>query len=127
MLVQGPAPLGTTLGYWHEDHTMDKDPGKTQRNGNLKPGSAPAARQRISARGHVVFLEDECKGCMLCVDVCPPQVLGLSDKLNPLGHRYVELLDFDRCTGCALCYVECPGSAIVVYRRKKDPGSRVLD
>lgn len=70
-------------------------------------------------RGLAVIRSEECKGCALCVDVCPPGALQLSDRINPLGHRTVELTKPELCTGCALCYVECPGSVIAVYRRSK--------
>ena len=75
-------------------------------------------------KGFVVILEEECKGCCLCMDSCPQDALALSDNLNRRGLRYVRQLDADPCTGCGLCYVQCPSSAIVVYRRAKaDKGS----
>ncbi len=67
-------------------------------------------------KGFVVILDEECKGCCVCVDACPKELLQLSDEMNPRGHRYVKLVDTDPCTGCGLCYVQCPSSAIIVYK-----------
>ena len=72
-------------------------------------------------KGFVEILEEECKGCGLCVDACPQGELALSDDINRKGHRYVQQPDIGRCTGCSLCYVQCPSSAIIVYRLTK-PG-----
>ena len=74
-------------------------------------------------KGFVEILEEECKGCALCVDVCPQDLLYLSDHINQKGHRYVQQIDPEQCTGCTLCYVQCPSSAIVVYKLVK-PGKR---
>ena len=67
-------------------------------------------------KGFVEILTESCKGCALCVEVCPQGLLVLSDEINQRGHRYVEQHNPEACTGCALCYIQCPSSAIVVYR-----------
>ena len=30
---------------------------------------------------------NECKGCGLCVEACPPKVIGMSEGLNHYGYR----------------------------------------
>ncbi|HUE38112.1 MAG TPA: 4Fe-4S dicluster domain-containing protein [Candidatus Binatia bacterium] len=55
-----------------------------------------------------------CKGCVLCVDVCPPRVLEMTDAVNAKGYRLPRLLD--GCTGCELCAKICPDFVIEVYR-----------
>lgn len=72
-------------------------------------------------KGFVRVRQEECKGCGVCVDVCPHGQLHLSDRVNQRGHRYVQQADAGKCTGCSLCYIQCPSSAITVYRLKK-PG-----
>jgi 2-oxoglutarate ferredoxin oxidoreductase subunit delta len=57
---------------------------------------------------------ETCKGCELCVDVCPPRVLAMSEATNGLGFRYPLLLE--GCTGCELCYKICPDFCFEVYR-----------
>jgi 2-oxoglutarate ferredoxin oxidoreductase subunit delta len=57
---------------------------------------------------------ETCKGCELCVPVCPPRVLVMSTAVNAKGARYPELLD--GCTGCELCAKVCPDFCFEVYR-----------
>ena len=38
-------------------------------------------------RGMVELNSEECKGCGLCVEACPPKVLQLADRLNRYGYH----------------------------------------
>jgi len=58
--------------------------------------------------------KQRCKGCRLCVEVCPKQNLRLSAHFNKLGYHYVEFAD-DGCTGCRRCAVICPDACIELY------------
>ena len=63
---------------------------------------------------------DLCKGCGLCVDVCPKHCLELDEAVvNALGHHPVELTDADLCTSCAICARACPDVAFTVYARPR--------
>ena len=44
------------------------------------------SKQKVD-RGLVEVSEEECKGCELCVDACPPKVMKLSDSLNTHGYH----------------------------------------
>jgi NAD-dependent dihydropyrimidine dehydrogenase PreA subunit len=70
------------------------------------------------AKGKVVVNQDECKGCGLCVESCPPKGMGLSPELNHYGvHPAMQMADV--CTGCGICYYVCPEpGAITVYKIK---------
>lgn len=71
--------------------------------------------------GAVVINEDRCKGCALCVDACPKDVLALAErKVNVHGYPYVEAIKADDCIGCASCGIVCPDGCITVYRKKMD-------
>jgi 2-oxoglutarate ferredoxin oxidoreductase subunit delta len=61
---------------------------------------------------------ETCKGCVLCIPVCPPRVLEMSTAVNDKGYRYPIL--HDGCTGCELCAKVCPDFCFVVYRRPSD-------
>lgn len=68
-------------------------------------------------RGKLRVDEDECKGCGLCVEACPPKVIRLNDHLNHSGYRTAMYLGAG-CTGCGICFMACPEpGAITVLRR----------
>ncbi len=74
-------------------------------------------------KGHIVINRELCKGCLLCVEVCPKQVIQVSGQLNRMGYFpacYVEEDIADpsqrQCTACTLCATTCPDIAIEVYR-----------
>jgi 2-oxoglutarate ferredoxin oxidoreductase subunit delta len=61
--------------------------------------------------------KEQCKGCTLCIEVCPVKVLKISDKFNSRGYHYSEYVG-DGCTGCGVCFYACPEpGAITVYKR----------
>lgn len=63
---------------------------------------------------------DRCKGCGLCVAVCPKDILSLDlSAVNDLGHHPVRLTDAGACTSCALCARICPDAVFSVYARPK--------
>jgi NAD-dependent dihydropyrimidine dehydrogenase PreA subunit len=58
-------------------------------------------------RGSVELNSEECKGCGLCVEACPPKLLSLANSLN--RHGYHPAVYAGRgCSGCGLCYFACP-------------------
>jgi 2-oxoglutarate ferredoxin oxidoreductase subunit delta len=60
---------------------------------------------------------DRCKGCELCIGICPKHVLELDlSVVNVLGHHPVRLLDGEACTSCALCARICPDAVFTIYR-----------
>jgi len=80
----------------------------------LKP---KGSRMAIQARGKVTIDEEECKGCGVCVDACPPKCLELQPGLNAYGVHPARYTGKD-CTGCGVCFYVCPEpGAITVYRR----------
>ena len=68
----------------------------------------------------VAFDRERCKACALCVDACPPHVLGFSDELNEKGFHPAELHDQEKCTACMLCGILCPEIAVTVYREIRE-------
>ncbi len=75
---------------------------------------------RKKGRGKVVINRERCKGCCLCMSVCPNEGIAISNRLNQHGYYPVEPSDDGSngagCTACALCAVMCPDLAIEVYR-----------
>ena len=71
---------------------------------------------RKQDRGQLRIDEEECKGCGLCIEACPPKVIAMSERLNHYGYR-TALYAGSGCSGCGICFMACPEpGAITVYR-----------
>lgn len=67
--------------------------------------------------GRIEIDEARCKGCGLCVTVCPRKIIHLKrDTLNDKGFHPAGVEQMDRCIGCAFCAAICPDIAISVWR-----------
>ncbi len=74
-------------------------------------------------RGLLRVDEDECKGCGLCVEACPPRAIRLSERLNHHGYRTAAYAG-KGCTACGICFLACPEpGAISVWRRNGIPAN----
>lgn len=63
--------------------------------------------------GRIVIDRDTCKGCYLCVNVCPKGLLQKSKEPNAHGFFPIEFNDTqNECLGCAMCATHCPDIAI---------------
>lgn len=68
------------------------------------------------SRGSIKINTNECKGCGLCIESCPPKVLELEHVLNPYGVHPARYKG-EGCTGCGICFYCCPEpGAITVFR-----------
>lgn len=74
----------------------------------------------VKIRGAIVVNTDRCKGCGLCVEACPKEVIVLAKKVNVNGYPYVEAVRPDDCIGCASCAIVCPDACITVYKKKME-------
>lgn len=73
------------------------------------------------ARGDVTIDVEECKGCGLCVESCPPKCLALAPELSRYG-VHPAIYNGRGCTGCGACFYCCPEpGAITVYRLVPPP------
>jgi len=62
---------------------------------------------------------NECKGCGLCIEACPPKAIHLSEGLNHYGYR-TATYNGSGCTGCGICFMACPEpGAITVLRLRR--------
>ncbi len=55
---------------------------------------------------------DGCKGCGLCVTVCPKNVLEISSQINVKGYFPAHQARPEDCIFCAICCTMCPDVAI---------------
>jgi len=61
-----------------------------------------------------------CKGCQLCINVCPFHLIQVSNGINSKGYHPAKFVDPEgKCTGCTLCALTCPEIAIEVYKEQK--------
>ena len=67
----------------------------------------------------MVEIDDElCKGCEICSDLCPRNVLAPSKALSKRGYYLPVAVKKDKCTGCRQCELMCPEMAILISKEK---------
>ena len=71
-------------------------------------------------KGTIVVDIERCKGCEVCVSVCPVGAIALGPLVNGKGYNYMTLLEDKSCIGCATCGMICPDSCITVYKEKSE-------
>ena len=65
----------------------------------------------------VTFKEERCKGCKLCISVCPKKIIVLkTDKINLNGLHPAGVLEMEKCIGCGFCATICPDCIIEVEK-----------
>jgi 2-oxoglutarate ferredoxin oxidoreductase subunit delta len=68
-------------------------------------------------KNNVIIDTEKCKGCGLCVNACPKNVLSVNtDCLNTLGYLAIGVTDIDSCVGCIGCALMCPDGAISIFQ-----------
>ncbi len=67
-------------------------------------------------RGRLEIDGEECKGCGLCIEACPPKVISLSERLNHYGYR-TALYSGSGCTACGICFMACPEPGAITVMR----------
>lgn len=65
----------------------------------------------------VSFRLDRCKGCGLCVSVCPKKIVIMDNEtLNDRGYHPAAVSDMSQCIGCAFCATICPDCVITIEK-----------
>jgi 2-oxoglutarate ferredoxin oxidoreductase subunit delta len=55
-----------------------------------------------------------CKGCNICIEICPKGVFAKSRKRNSYGTNMPEAVNAAECIVCRMCERLCPDGAIDV-------------
>lgn len=65
-------------------------------------------------RGQVYLIPERCKGCRMCIEFCPRQVLEISQQANTKGYHYPDVIvgKEQDCVHCEFCTLVCPEFAI---------------
>ncbi len=63
--------------------------------------------------------KDRCKGCGLCVAVCPKKVLEISNEVNAKGYFPAFQARPEDCVKCAICCTMCPDVAITITEKNE--------
>lgn len=64
--------------------------------------------------GLIFLIPDRCKGCNICIELCPKDVLQESPQMNAKGYHYPEIQPGkeNACIHCEFCSMVCPEFAI---------------
>jgi 2-oxoglutarate ferredoxin oxidoreductase subunit delta len=71
-----------------------------------------ASRKKKTAK-EIIIDDQFCKGCNLCIEVCPRKVFGRSNKRSHAGYPMPQAAN-PGCSVCFLCEMTCPDLAITV-------------
>ena len=69
--------------------------------------------------GKVVINMERCKGCGLCVAVCPKQNIEISPESNQSGYFPARVRNIE-CTACGRCAIICPEAVIEISKEEAD-------
>ena len=75
---------------------------------------------RLNKNSFTIVIDDQyCKGCNLCLQVCPQKIFTRGEKRSRGGYRMPDVGKMEDCAGCLLCEMTCPDLAISVLKGKK--------
>ena len=66
----------------------------------------------MSVEIHII--NERCKGCKICVEVCQTDVLDIAKEPNISGYNPPYVKSLKDCNICGLCEMLCPDFAIRV-------------
>jgi 2-oxoglutarate ferredoxin oxidoreductase subunit delta len=69
--------------------------------------------------GKIIIDTERCKGCGLCITVCPKGNIAISAESNKSGYFPAETKNGE-CTACTRCAIVCPEAIIEIYLEEAD-------
>ncbi|MEM3615477.1 MAG: 4Fe-4S dicluster domain-containing protein [Candidatus Methanomethylicia archaeon] len=70
----------------------------------------------------IIVNERYCKGCEICMEICPKKVFEMSKELSSRGYHIAKPVRENECITCHQCELYCPDQAIAVL--EEDHGER---
>ena len=77
-------------------------------------------KKGICLSNSVTLNSEWCKGCHICVQVCPHGVLEVDEANFVRGFHPVRVTRPEDCTACLQCELLCPDLAIMVTSDSED-------
>jgi len=75
---------------------------------------------QLNKNSFTIVIDDQyCKGCNLCLQVCPQKIFTRGEKRSRGGYWMPDVGKMEDCAGCLLCEMTCPDLAISVLKGKK--------
>ena len=75
----------------------------------LYPYAVKPAPARL--RGKLLWVEEKCDGCRLCVRDCPAKAIEV-EVVDRAAKKFAYHYRIDRCIYCAQCVASCPEGAL---------------
>jgi len=87
---------------------------KFERQANEDALARRAKKKPSPKENSITIVPVYCKGCGLCVDICPTGTLQLADNVESKFGVTVKVDAPEYCIGCKMCEMRCPDFAIFV-------------
>jgi len=72
-------------------------------------------KRKMAKKAKAIVIDPKlCKGCHICISVCPHGVLKKTEVVDNRGFFLPKVMDLEACKVCKLCEMECPDFAISV-------------
>jgi Fe-S-cluster-containing hydrogenase component 2 len=65
------------------------------------------------------IIEDNCVGCLKCMEVCPVEAISMVSKNTANKKQKIARLEIENCIGCGVCARVCKVNAIEMNPRKQ--------
>ncbi|WP_369281822.1 ferredoxin family protein [Oscillibacter sp. GMB15532] len=68
-------------------------------------------------RAKMTIDTERCKGCGLCVSVCPVKIMKIDRSItNKKGYHATSNIAIEKCIACGSCAITCPEAAITLEK-----------
>ena len=72
------------------------------------------------AKYQFYFNKEKCKGCEMCVIVCPKNLIVMDKVVNNKGYYTANINNVEECIGCTNCALMCPDCCIEIYKNEEE-------